>query len=372
MNERPPADVWNSVHLQLSQALIGYISNNVRAVSLTFEEGQWMIRFVLAEKSDEDVEELSEALSDFESMDSSVAPYGFEYIVSQGRVETPVRPGRLVFLRRDTAPQRKALHVVFGLSAAGSVREALKRADRPDKVVALVDDFSYGPTDSSDIKARQTFIEDVLRYDFEDEGIRKMRKAFWRKSLDFKQRRIIWLSRWSTMEYCNFLVWLERNGDAPFELVDLTDTWLPSWRDSSISEPVGSTSSVRTDQFMEHRLWDRAQPRTGQQLHDWMRLWFGLRTENAPLRIITPDGLVSAPIEHFDAELLAHIADDWTDARRAVGETMGAMMNNSFRKGGVYQCGDLVLFSRVRRLVEAGVLEKKGRLNSATFKVRRA
>jgi len=331
-----------------------------------------MIRFVLAEKSDEDVEELGGALSDFEAMDSSVAPYRFEYIVSKGNIATPVRPGRLVFLRRDTAPQRKTLHVVFGLSAAASVSVALKRADRPDKVVGLVDDFSHGPTDSTDVKARQVFIEDVLAYDFEDETIRKMRKAFWRKSLDHKRRRIVWLSRWSSMEYCNFLAWLEQNGDAPFELVDLTEASLPSRLDPSISLPVQCTSLISADQFVEYRLWERAAPPSGQQLFDWIRLWGRLRSDDAPLRVITPDGLVSVPIEHFDIDLLAQVGDDWIDARRVVGETMGAMMDNSFREGGVYQCGDLVLFSRVRRLVEAGVLKKKGRLNSATFKVRRA
>ena len=270
------------------------------------------------------------------------------------------------------APQPKTLHIVFGLSAAGSIREALKRTDRPDKVVGLVDDFSHGPTDSTDVKARQAFTEDVLGYDFEDENIRKTRKAFWRKSLDHRQRRIVWLSRWSTLEYCNFLAWLERNGNAPFELVDLTDASLPSRLDPSISLPVQCTSLIGADQFVRYRLWQRASPPSGQQLFDWIRLWGRLRSDDAPLRVITPEGLVSAPIEHFDVDLLAQVGDDWIDGRRIVGETMGAMMDDSFREGGVYQCGDLILFSRVRALVKSGVLEKKGRLNSATFKVRRA
>ena len=373
MNDTPSLERWNAVHLQLNQALLGAISSNVRAVSLTFEQSQWMVRFVLERTSPADVDELGEALTDFEAMDPSVAPYRFEYVVSRDALEAPPPPGRLVFLRQGAlGPVGKTIHVVFGLSAAGSVREALKRVDRPDKIVGLVDDFSYGPTDPSDTKARRIFVQDVLGYDFEDEDIRKLRKAFWRKSLDRKARRIVWLSRWSPVEYCNFLAWLERNGDAPFELVDLTDTRLPGWRDPSILEPVPCTASVGTEQFVQHRLWDRGEPFSTHQRLEAMRLWFRLRSDDAPLRVTTPEGLVSAPIDYFDADILSRIGDTWIGAGRVVGETMGAMMTNSFREGGVHQCGDLVLFSRVRALVEAGVLTKKGRLYSSTFQVRRA
>ncbi len=165
MNESPSLELWNAAHLQLSQGLLGAISPNVRAVSLTFENGQWMIRFFLERSSQEDMEELGEALTDFEAMDPSIAAsYRFEHIVHQGAIEPPPSPGRLVFLKRNgLAPLRKTLHVVFGLSAAGSLREALKRAELPDKVVGLIDDFSYGPTDPVGIKARQAFVEDVLR-----------------------------------------------------------------------------------------------------------------------------------------------------------------------------------------------------------------
>lgn len=269
-------------------------------------------------------------------------------------------------------PDRKTLHVVFGLSAAGSVREALKRTDRPDKVVGFIDDFSYGPTDPEDIDARRTFVEDVLGYDFHDDETRKTRKAFWRKSLDPKQRRIVWLSRWSAMEYCNFLAWLERNGDAPFDLVDLTDTRLPGWRDPSMPEPVMCTSLVGSAQFVRHQLWDRAEPFVEKQRRDAMRLWGRLRGEDTPLRVITAEGLVSAPLTYFDEDLIGRVGTDWVDAGLVVGQTLSAMMDNSFREGGVYQCDDLVLFSRVRSLVEDGILEKKGRLHGSTFKVRRA
>jgi len=247
----------------------------------------------------------------------------------------------------------------------------MRQAERPDKVVGLIDEFSYGPTDPDDIKGRETFIGDVLGYDWEDHDTRKMRKAFWRNSLDTRRRRVVWLSRWSATEYSNFLAWLERNGDAPFDLVDLTDTVLPGRRDPSVLEPVAYTAVVGAAQFVEHQLWDRAEPFTEQQRGDAMRLWGRLRREDAPLRAITPEGLVSAPLTYFDEDLMRHISADWIEAGLVVGKTLSALMSESFRPARICQCGDLVLFSRVRALVKDNVLQKKGRLHSGTFKARR-
>ncbi len=101
MFEYPPLQRWNDVHLELTQALLGSISSNVRAISLSFESDQWMVRFTLAEKNDEDIEWLGEALTDWEAMDPSVAPYRFEYLTSQEKIESPPPPGRLVFRRRE-------------------------------------------------------------------------------------------------------------------------------------------------------------------------------------------------------------------------------------------------------------------------------
>ena len=73
----------------------------MRSIALSFEAGQWMIQCVLQENIDEDIEELSEALSDFEAMDSSVAPYRFEFLVSQDAIQVPARPGRFIYRRRE-------------------------------------------------------------------------------------------------------------------------------------------------------------------------------------------------------------------------------------------------------------------------------
>ena len=52
--------------------------------------------------------------------------------------------------------------------------------------------------------------------------------------------------------------------------------------------------------------------------NDWRRL----RAENAPLRLVDGDKLVSAPITHFDDLVLSFVDADWKKGARIVGYSM--------------------------------------------------
>lgn len=101
LQEWPSLEKWNAVHLMLTQAFLGAISANVRAISLSFERGQWMIGFTLEVEDGEDIEWLSESLSDFEAMDPSVAPYRFAFSTGSAKIVAPAPPSRLIYLRRE-------------------------------------------------------------------------------------------------------------------------------------------------------------------------------------------------------------------------------------------------------------------------------
>jgi hypothetical protein len=250
----------------------------------------------------------------------------------------------------------KVLHVVFGVSAAGSLREGLKLAGRPDEVVGLQDDLSCGPPDSADMIARRAFIEDVLGCDFDDDQAGEI-QAFWRHALDPHRDRIVWWSRWATMEYCGFLEWLRRNGDTPFRLVDLSDASLPTPRQPDRPRPVGCVSLVNSETFRDHALWSWAVPPSQADIDGWRALWDRLRSEAAPLRALIKSGLISAPLDYFDDDLLKHIGLEWVNSQRVVGSAMAAMMLENFRDDYIFQCNDYLLFSRLRALAGAGVVE---------------
>lgn len=264
---------------------------------------------------------------------------------------------------------KTTLHIVFTLSAAVDLREGLAIAGRDEEVIGLPDDWSQGPINSTDLDARLEVVEDLLEIEIDDDD-RASIETFWRKALDSTRQRIVWFSQWSTMEYCGFLEWLRRNDNTNFELADLTDQSIPDTRTPGIFYPVQCVSLVRGELFAKYALWDSAAAPDQQSLSSWTKLWKQLRTDNAPLRVMTPDGLASAPIDYFDGHLLKHATHGWRFDRYLVGHAMSDMAYESFRPRGIFQCGDLVLFTRVRALVEQGALEGLGDPYERDFKVR--
>lgn len=261
-------------------------------------------------------------------------------------------------------------HIVFSMSAGGSLVAALELAGKSDGVLKCPDDLSYGPIADAHPDARLQFIEDVLDYTW-DGDFSDLTRSFWQQALDTSRDRIVWLSRRSTMEYGGFLEWLTRNGQTPFRLVDLTDVKIPDPNAPATLAPVGWTARVPAEDIYKSALWSLAKAPDPADLASWIALWSRLRAENAPLRIITDDGLVSAPLDHFDANLLSHVGSEWTRANRVVGETLAALQAQQVGGGAVSQCGDLVLFARLRDLVEQGALDSQGDIYGPQLKVRR-
>ena len=114
------------------------------------------------------------------------------------------------------------LHFVFTPSGAGCLVQALRKAGRDDQVIASFDDLSFGPINPSDSSLRAKWVENELgRTDWNDIGSGSER--LWDEALFPDNRKVAWLSRRSAMEYAGFLEWLRRLGDAPCEVVDLTE-----------------------------------------------------------------------------------------------------------------------------------------------------
>ena len=250
-----------------------------------------------------------------------------------------------------------ALHVVFSTSAAVDLARALEIAGRTEEVVAFGDDLSFGPIDPPDLTVRGAWIERELGWtDWED--LAPDVDAFWAKALA-NRRRIVWLSRRNTQEHCGFLEWLRRNDSRPFELVDLTDASLKKRADGGkIPSPV--TALIGAHEFVSSRPWDLAKPPPEATLAEWSKLWGLLRHENAAFRILSPEGLHSAPIAAFDAAILAHVDDDWGKAALVVGRFLYDSAYESFSAGGVHQTSDHTAIARLKALADAGQIEMRG------------
>jgi hypothetical protein len=261
------------------------------------------------------------------------------------------------------------LHVAFTDTGTADLREALKTSRRDDAVVSLADNLSFGPIDPVDPEARRNWVEKELGFagwpstpeqdgDNGWQDIMVKAHAFWNESLSEQHRKIAWVSRRSAMEYAGFLEWLWRLGDAPCEVVDLTEVKISSRPEHGPPRRPRSAMSLAMlgpDTICNNDLWDLAEPLQMSARGRYLDLWRQLRSENAPLRVIDGDKLVSAPIDFFDSLLLSHVKANWQKVAMVVGKALTDQTMDS-----VFQTCDIVLAARINALVKSRVLEFKG------------
>jgi hypothetical protein len=261
--------------------------------------------------------------------------------------------------------ETKRLHIVFSDSAAGDLQRALSQAGHKDRVIEFPDNLSFGPIAGVDFDTRTEWVRETFG-DLSDIYSREAQDAFWRDALSEDASRVVWLSRRSTWEFAGFLEFIWRLGDAPCEVVDLTDFVLPERVINGRQYPSflpGSLAMLTSDQILDFDLLDQAEPLTTTQRDQYRSAWTTLRNENADLRVIDDQlNLVSAPITYFDQQLMSGAEERWLKSARIIGQTMATFLDDLR-----YQAGDSFLASRVRALVKAGFLEGAGDLWQIRF-----
>jgi hypothetical protein len=251
------------------------------------------------------------------------------------------------------------LHVVFSPSAAGELHRALKASGRDGPVISLFDCLSFGPINSPDPAARSKWVEEELDYEWWDVVIESM--GFWEQPRKHRGPIVVWMSRRSAQEYAGFLEWLWRFGDLSFEIVDLTTVTVDHKDTDGVVAPklAVSLALLNSRVIIESGLLDRSQKLTTEARQHYRALWNKLRNENAPLRVLVTEEMVSAPISFFDSLLLSYSTRQWQKAALIVGHAMA----QDFLETQMIQTGDLLLAARLRSLVAAGLLESRGDLS---------
>lgn len=248
------------------------------------------------------------------------------------------------------------LHFVFTLSGAGCLVQALKKAGRDDQVVVASNDMQFGPIDPSDPSSRPKWLENEPgRVDRKD-AARSERD--WDEARFADNRKVAWLTRRSAMEYAGFLEWVWQLGDAPCEVVDLSEVKIsyPPGRDPP-RPPVLPTSLalLHHDIICHNKLWDLAETLQTTERRRYRELWQQLLSENAPLRVIDGDKLVSAPISFFDSLLMSYVTDKWQKVAMVL-----SSVTISHWDDGIWQTDDPFLAARLHALVEIGRLQIRG------------
>lgn len=201
--------------------------------------------------------------------------------------------------------------------------QALERLELKQEVIALVDDLGYGPIEPGTLAQRDAWIDEELGIEADPWRAEKI-PAFWEQVTTTQAPIIAWLSTRCADESCGLLELLHRRRDMPdtaatVSVVDAAD----------IAEDF---AVVRSDVIVDRKLIERIAPVTdadrARHLADWQRL----RAENAPLRVLTPEGLVSAPITHFDDTILSFVTNDWQPCSRVIAATIKKLAEGRYRQ----------------------------------------
>jgi Protein of unknown function/Domain of unknown function (DUF1835) len=252
---------------------------------------------------------------------------------------------------------RAIAHFVFTPSGAGCLVQALRKAGRKDLVVASFDNLSFGPIDPPNSSLRAKWVENELgNTEWHEHATDSERD--WNEARFPGHRKVGWLTRRSAMEYAGFLEWLWRLGDAPCEVVDLTEVKVSYPAHSPPRPPrlAISLGMLHHDKICSDKLWDLAEPLQVAARARYLEFWRQLHAENAPLRVIDGDRLVSAPISFFDSLLMSHVTKDWQKVGRVVAPALSFGMDDD-----IVQAGDMFLAARINRLAEDGRLEIRGK-----------
>jgi hypothetical protein len=221
-------------------------------------------------------------------------------------------------------------HFVFTRSGAGCLVRALRDAGRDDQVVSTCHDLHIGPIDPSDPSSRAKWLETELgRIDRTDDA---RSERDWNETRFPGHRKVAWLTRRSAMEYAGFLDWLWHRGDTPCEVVDLSEVTISPAPELGPPRPsflAKSLAWLHHDNIRHNKLWDLAEPLPMTDRLRYRDIWGRLIVENAPLRVIDSDKLVSAPIPYFDSLLMACVTDNWQPVSRIVGNAMAAQSDEN-------------------------------------------
>jgi hypothetical protein len=245
----------------------------------------------------------------------------------------------------------KTLHIAPGDSAGGSLMNALRDAGRDEEVLRWLDDLSCGPINPPDSSIRARWWASLHEHRDVESGL----DAFWTHAENTADRRVVWFGRHSALELSFFLYWAHRLGDQPYDIMDVTRLKLPYIKkdgSEALTSPAASVATIPTNAL--GTLLNDAKPITLNLRDEAKAQWTKLKDENALLRIVTADGLASAPIDYFDQILMENVTSEPSSLLRIIAKTTLGVSDT------YYQVRERFLQSRLGTLIDNGTLMGEG------------
>lgn len=212
------------------------------------------------------------------------------------------------------------LHIAPGDSAGGSLRHALREAGRDDDVLGFRDDLSCGPIALGNAAERAEW----WGHWYDDPDIEAALSGFWDRVLSADAKLVVWFSRHCASEIAFLLAFADRLAERRFECIDVTGRqFLRTRQDGStvLGRPIRSLGIMNSEVLTS--LFDSERAASAEFKEGSRHIWQRLRVENAPFRIVTDAGLVSAPEDVFDRWLVERATSEWCAADSIIHDAIG-------------------------------------------------
>ncbi|SPB13970.1 hypothetical protein NOV72_01219 [Caballeronia novacaledonica] len=251
------------------------------------------------------------------------------------------------------------IHVTNGDCAAQSLTDALRRAERDERVIVLRDDLAVGPIRDIDESplVRATFWRQVMNSAVDFEGELEEQQALFGRLARGDDQIVVWHGQSASDQLTlRRVAYHLRNAPQRLNEAKLTHDDLTIAADESDPERVGRADrATAVGMFSPKQLLAKlptAAPISVLRISRLALEWQEAKYANAETRRLRDNMLVSGTWIDIDEALLDLAGPEWKPAR----EIAGAAMAQRFD----FMLSDAVAFWRCRELVTSGRLKIRG------------
>ncbi|MEH6891698.1 DUF1835 domain-containing protein [Bacillus sp. JJ864] len=280
------------------------------------------------------------------------------------------------YIHKTDITKSKHVHIVFGHSAAGSLKYALKTANIHDEHVLLFSDaFSVGPLFHLDEEegrvARQQWLQEKIPledYGYE-EYLPEMKEAMGKlHTIPSHVPITIWTGN-NACEHVGltFVLFLLRAATNDIYVINTADGFNKLFHKPNLDYTVRHTGEIVPEKLIAiHESYKGASPLAKEERQTLENEWVTLREEHTVLRIWENNCVVSVPEDYIDDFIVQCARSLETDgftnqfykSARLVGEVLGHFE----------QCvGDDFIEYRLKTLIKQGIFLMKGSFHAMRF-----
>ncbi|HDX9577319.1 TPA: DUF1835 domain-containing protein [Bacillus pseudomycoides] len=280
------------------------------------------------------------------------------------------------YIQKTDITKSKHVHIIFGQSAAGSLKYALKKANIQDEHVLVVsDNFSVGPLFYLDEEAGQVARKQWLQEKLPIEGYSYEEYFSEINAVLEKLQAIpsrvpitIWTGN-NPDEHVGltFVLYLLKDTSHNIHVINTADGFDKLFRKPNLDYTVRYTGEIVPEKLQAIRVaYIETSPLTKEERQAFENEWITLREGHTVLRIWEDNRVVSVSEDYIDNFIIQCArsleTDGYTDqfykSARLVGEVLGHYEQ---------RVGDSFIEYRLKTLIQEGVFQMKGSLQSMRF-----